>query len=577
MIKIQEPSRPWEIVHMDWVTGLPPGGDRSYNAVLVIFGRFSKTPIFLPCHKDDTAMDTALLIWNTVSDRDPKFTSALWTNLHHLFGTKLSFSTAYHPQTDGLAERMIQTLEDMVSRFCVYGLELKDCDGFTHDWCNFSPALELEYKTSIHASTNQTPSILEKRWNPKLPWDSLRKDLVEIHPKAASSKGILYKARKHSVRCMEDSFEDAKDKWDKSHSTSDFKALHGENAIEVELSEELSNKNPTFPVILIKPYKSSDAEKFPLRNMVPQVIFLPYHKDDTAMDSALLIWNRVVSWTGIFTNIISDRDAKFTPALWTNFHNLFGTKLSLSTAYHPQTDGFAERMIQSLEDMVRRVCAYGLEFKDCDGLTHEWCTLLPELELAYKTSINASTNQTLAILEKGWNSKLPQDSLMKDLVEIQPTASSFKGILDKTEKHAISCMEESFAYSKDKWDKSHATPDFKALHGENAVEVELSEELSNKHPTFPVILIKPYKSSGAEKFPLRNIVPQVIPPIEPSGIKKITKVLKERNLRTNKVRGYLVRYSDPAYEYELLAEKDIPEATKPLIGFRHTINNNITK
>ncbi|MBW0547936.1 hypothetical protein O181_087651 [Austropuccinia psidii MF-1] len=118
-------------------------------------------------------------------------------------------------------------------------------------------------------------------------------------------------------------------------------------------------------------------------------------------------------------------------------------------------------------------------------------------------------------------------------------------MLDKTRKHAIRCMKDSFAYAKDKWDKSHATPDFKvgnlvhvsttnlynikgckklkesfsgpfvikALHGENSVEVELSKELSNKHPTFPVSLIKPYKSSDAETFPLRNKVPQVIPPI----------------------------------------------------------------
>ncbi|MBW0564982.1 hypothetical protein O181_104697 [Austropuccinia psidii MF-1] len=64
MMKIQEPSIPWENVHMDWVTGLPPGGDRRYNACLVIVDKFSKTPIFLPCHKDDTAIDTALLIWN---------------------------------------------------------------------------------------------------------------------------------------------------------------------------------------------------------------------------------------------------------------------------------------------------------------------------------------------------------------------------------------------------------------------------------------------------------------------------------------------------------------------------------
>ncbi|MBW0521829.1 hypothetical protein O181_061544 [Austropuccinia psidii MF-1] len=119
--------------HIDWVTALPPSGDRSYNNFLVIVDRYRKTPIFLPCHQDDTAMDTALLLWsrvishtglfkNIITDRDPKFTSSLWKNLHRLFGTKLSFSTTYHPQTDGLADRMIQTLEDMITRFCALKL-----------------------------------------------------------------------------------------------------------------------------------------------------------------------------------------------------------------------------------------------------------------------------------------------------------------------------------------------------------------------------------------------------------------------------------------------------------------------
>ncbi|MBW0552099.1 hypothetical protein O181_091814 [Austropuccinia psidii MF-1] len=118
-------------------------------------------------------------------------------------------------------------------------------------------------------------------------------------------------------------------------------------------------------------------------------------------------------------------------------------------------------MIQTLEVMVRRICAYGLEFKDCDGLTHDWCTLLPALEMAYKTSMHSSTNQTPAILEKGWNPKLPLNSLRNDLVEIHPKAGSFKDILDIARKHALRCMEDSFAYAKDKWDKSHATPDLK--------------------------------------------------------------------------------------------------------------------
>ncbi|MBW0518008.1 hypothetical protein O181_057723 [Austropuccinia psidii MF-1] len=170
-IQIQEPKSPWEIVHMGWVTALPPGGDRSYNVCLVLVDRYRKTLMFLPCHKYETSMDTAIMIWNRFmshselfqnirSDRDPKFTSALWTKLHNLFRTKLSSSTAYHPQTDGLAERMIQTLEDMIRVFRAYALEFKDSDGFTHYWCTLIPALELAYKTSIHSSTGKTPAML---------------------------------------------------------------------------------------------------------------------------------------------------------------------------------------------------------------------------------------------------------------------------------------------------------------------------------------------------------------------------------------------------------------------------------
>ncbi|MBW0543991.1 hypothetical protein O181_083706 [Austropuccinia psidii MF-1] len=107
--------------------------------------------------------------------------------------------------------------------------------------------------------------------------------------------------------------------------------------------------------------------------------------------------------------------------------------------------------------MVRRFCAWGLEFEYCDGFTHDWFTLVPALELAYKTSINASTNQKPAVPEKGWNARLHQDSLRNNLVELHPTAGSFKRMLENARKHAVRCMEVSFAYAKDKWDESHAT------------------------------------------------------------------------------------------------------------------------
>ncbi|MBW0509177.1 hypothetical protein O181_048892 [Austropuccinia psidii MF-1] len=84
---------------MGLVRALPPGGDRSFNSCLVLIDRYSKAAMFLPCHKDDTSMETAIMICNRVlchtglfqniiSDRDHKSTSAIWTNLHNLFGKK---------------------------------------------------------------------------------------------------------------------------------------------------------------------------------------------------------------------------------------------------------------------------------------------------------------------------------------------------------------------------------------------------------------------------------------------------------------------------------------------------------
>ncbi|MBW0524122.1 hypothetical protein O181_063837 [Austropuccinia psidii MF-1] len=309
MIHIQEQSTPREVVHMSWLTALPPGGKKSYTKCLVIVDKYSKTSIFLPCHENETDMDTALLIWNIVlshtgllqniiSDRDPKFTLVLWTNLHKLLGTKLSFSTAYHSQTDGLEERMIKTLEEMIRRFFSYGLKFESSDGFTHDWCTLIPALQLAYKTFIHPSTGKTPAILEKGWNPKIQVDTFKKDFFDINLTASSFKLFCHKVGHHAPQIMTDSFEYGKKKWDKSYKTPEFrvgdlilastfnfknmkgprklkysfarpfslKACHGKNSVQVELTGELENKHPDFPVNLVKTNTSSYEKLLPLKN-----------------------------------------------------------------------------------------------------------------------------------------------------------------------------------------------------------------------------------------------------------------------------------------------------------------------
>ncbi|MBW0515334.1 hypothetical protein O181_055049 [Austropuccinia psidii MF-1] len=167
------------------------------------------------------------------------------------------------------------------------------------------------------------------------------------------------------------------------------------------------------------------------------------------------------------------------------------------------------------------------------------------------------------MLEKGWNPRLPADTLRKDLIDINPRASRFKIILYKVKDHAKQSISDAFYYSKQKWDKSHKVPDFKvgdivlvstlnfnnikglkklkdsyvgtvvivALHGTNAFQVELSGELENKHSTFPVSLIKSYQPADKELFPSRNPTPLNVPPVEQSEDKNIKKVIKERRLR----------------------------------------------
>ncbi|MBW0501719.1 hypothetical protein O181_041434 [Austropuccinia psidii MF-1] len=174
---MEVPKHPCETINMDWITRLVPGGKENLNAFLVIADRYRKSVRFLPCHKEDRAMDTALLFWNNIiatcgvpkiiiCDRDPKFTSEFWTNLYDILGTKLAFSTAYHPQTDGLAESITQKMEGLIRKLWTCGMEYKDHEVYTHDWVTILPAVQLAYNTSQHTTTGKSPSLSERGWTP---------------------------------------------------------------------------------------------------------------------------------------------------------------------------------------------------------------------------------------------------------------------------------------------------------------------------------------------------------------------------------------------------------------------------
>ena len=105
------PGQQWEQVTMDFIVELPETQE-GHNAIVVFVDRLSKMVHLQPTMTTATAMDIANIFFNSVfrlhglprvivSDRDPKFTSKFWQTLFKLVKTKLTLSTAFHPQTDG--------------------------------------------------------------------------------------------------------------------------------------------------------------------------------------------------------------------------------------------------------------------------------------------------------------------------------------------------------------------------------------------------------------------------------------------------------------------------------------------
>nr|GFC48927.1 putative nucleotidyltransferase, ribonuclease H [Tanacetum cinerariifolium] len=107
-----------------------------------------------------------------VFDRDPRFTSRFWKGLQKAWGTRLKFSTAFHPQTDGQSERTIQTLEDML-RACA--LE------WTGNWDEYLCLVKFAYNNSWHTSIKAAPFELLYGRKCRVPicWNEVGERLIE--------------------------------------------------------------------------------------------------------------------------------------------------------------------------------------------------------------------------------------------------------------------------------------------------------------------------------------------------------------------------------------------------------------
>ncbi|GKA26861.1 putative reverse transcriptase domain-containing protein [Tanacetum coccineum] len=237
--------------------------------------------------------------------------------------------------------------------------------------------------------------------------------------------------------------------------------------------------------------------------------FLPIRENDPLDKLARLYLNRVVARHGIPASIICDRDGRFTSNFWRSFQKALGTDISMSTAYHPETDGQSERTIQTLEDMLR---ACVIDFGK------GWVKHLPLAEFSYNNSYHASIKA--APYEALYGRKCRSPVCWAEVGEAQLTGPELiqetteKIVLIKQRMQAAQDRQKSYADRKRKPMEFEVgdrvmlkVSPWKGVAGTSSrvEQSSLPQELSRVHHTFHVSNLKKCYADEPLVMPLEGI------------------------------------------------------------------------
>ena len=294
----------------------------------------------------------------------------------------------------------------------------------------------------------------------------------------------------------------------------------------------------------------------------------------TAPQLARLFMHDIVRLHGLPHNIISDRDPKFTAHFWQEFWKALGTKLNMSTAYHPQSDGQTENANRVLETMLRAV----VDFDQTD-----WDEHLSAAELAINNAKNETTGFTPFYLYYGREATMPMDLAIAQLLKTpggwmkNPTAveelSQWRAALVRAKENTANAQQRQKKYADAhrreeqfvvgdrvllasahlkltgetkrarKFSEQYLGPyTVTRVVNANAYELELPATLKI-HPVVNITSLKRFKDGGAS-FPFRPIPYDRPPPVatEDSGSPEysVERILDHRRFGRSKVIQYLI-------------------------------------
>ncbi|KAJ1570583.1 hypothetical protein NDA11_001439 [Ustilago hordei] len=254
-------------------------------------------------------------------------------------------------------------------------------------------------------------------------------------------------------------------------------------------------------------------------------ILAPTHKTVTAKQTAVLLYGHMVRLFGYPDHMVSDRGRQFISGAWKAFAEQMGVKHSLSTAYHPQTDGQTERVNQVIEQYLRMYCNYE---------QNDWANLLDTAAFVYNNMVHNSIGVSPFFACYGWNPKAHPD-IPQRLGVNDP--GRFEYLMDGKErcKYLQEQIREAQRRSVNQYNRKHKDIEFKPtmppLPDEDLdFEVEaLIDKRSHNGTTEYKVLWRGYSEEAASWEPVENLnCPDLIQEYEVSEGGRVSRQSRER-------------------------------------------------